>query len=146
MQLQNVSTTVFYRIEKAIKVYRQFAQRNIKAVYKDVTVDQWLTLKTLHENPSITQKEIGIIVFKDYASVTRIVELLVKKKFLERSIHESDRRRFNLVVTPAGEKMIHQLTPIVAKYRTVALAGITIEEIQQLQNTLDKIISNCPKT
>ena len=56
MKSEKLDNIVFYLIEKAIKTYRQFAQRNITKAHFDITIDQWLVLKTLQENPSITQQ------------------------------------------------------------------------------------------
>ncbi|MFT6708471.1 MAG: hypothetical protein ACJATF_003333, partial [Flavobacteriales bacterium] len=35
MALQKLNETIFYVLEKSIKTYRQFAQRNINAAGKD---------------------------------------------------------------------------------------------------------------
>lgn len=48
---------VFYTIEKAIKSYRQFAQRQIKEQGLDITVDQWLILKTISEHPESCKRK-----------------------------------------------------------------------------------------
>ncbi|MBK7712103.1 MAG: MarR family transcriptional regulator [Bacteroidales bacterium] len=47
----------------------------------DITIDQWLVLKTIENNAGMTQQQIAINVFKDYASITRIIEILVTKSF-----------------------------------------------------------------
>ena len=70
---------VIYTIEKAIKEYWKFSQKNIKKVVDDITIDQGLVLITLDQNPDITQKEIAQLIFKDMASMTRIIDLMVKK-------------------------------------------------------------------
>src|SRR5436853_7903914 len=96
---EQLKDVLFYNLEKSIKVYRQFAQRNLAAQGYNITIDQWLVLKTLHDNEGITQQQVAVIVFKDYASVTRIIELLVTKHFIIRSFHTTDRRRFELALT-----------------------------------------------
>ena len=79
MIMEKLDSVLFYYIEKAIKSYRQFAQRELKNAGLSITVDQWLTLNCLHENPDMSQKELAETIFKDNASITRIIELLVKK-------------------------------------------------------------------
>lgn len=141
--LQKLQDTVFYTLEKSIKTYRQFAQRNIKAQGQEITIDQWLVLKTIHEQPNLSQTQISKIVFKDYASVTRIIELLVKRNYLKRSFHSTDRRRFQLEINDEAEEVFDCLLPVISQNRKQALAGISKEELNQLNNTLQKIISNC---
>lgn len=135
----------FYILEKAIKSYRQFAQRNLKEVNKDITIDQWLILKTIYDNPNSSQREIAENVFKDVASVTRMIELLVTKGFLVRSLHTEDRRRFGLELTSKGIKVQEDLMPVILQNRNIALDGLNMEEIETLKTLLHKIINNCTK-
>ncbi len=143
MALQRLNETIFYILEKSIKTYRQFAQRNIYDAGNDITIDQWLVLKSLYDEPDITQKQIAKMVFKDYASVTRMIELLVKKGFIKRAMHPTDRRRFLLSVTKTGEKLIRQPEETIKSNRAQALKGISKKDIEHLNKTLNKIISNC---
>ena len=59
---ERIADTFFYALERAIKSYRQFAQTRIAAAGSDVTIDQWLVLKTLQDNPDATQQQIGVMV------------------------------------------------------------------------------------
>jgi DNA-binding MarR family transcriptional regulator len=140
---EKLSDILFYSLEKSIKTYRQFAQRNINQSKFEITIDQWLVLKTLHENHNSTQQQVAELVFKDYASVTRIIELLVKKKYITRSFHAEDRRRFELSITNKGVNIIASLQPIIISNRSKALKGCSMREIEQLHITLNNIISNC---
>ena len=136
----------FYILEKAIKSYRQFAQRNLKEVNKEITIDQWLILKTISDNPNSSQREIAETIFKNNASVTRMVELLVSKGFLVRSFHTEDRRRFSLELTDKGKMVQQDLMPVIIQNRNTALEGLRNEEIETLRNLLLKIINNCIET
>jgi len=140
--LEKLKDTVFYSLENAIKSYRQFGQRDINRTGLDITIDQWLVLKTLEDSPGISQQQLAALVFKDVASITRITDLLVKKSYLNRDFHATDRRRFELTITDDGRKIIDTLKPIVKNYRTAALNGITDSELELLDHTLKKIIAN----
>ncbi|MBK9402322.1 MAG: MarR family transcriptional regulator [Bacteroidetes bacterium] len=141
--MEKLEQILFYTLEKSIKSYRQFAQKNIKKKGFDITIDQWLVLKTIENNPAMTQQKIAINVFKDYASITRIIEILVTKKLLERNFHSDDRRRFDLSITKIGYKILNELTPIISSNRKQALEGITKSEIELIKNVLNKISKNC---
>jgi DNA-binding MarR family transcriptional regulator len=143
IQLAHLEKTVFYALDKAIKSYRQFAQRNIKNAGVDITIDQWLLLKTINDHPEMTQKDMADAIFKDYASVTRMIELLVRKELLERSFHKADRRRYELRLTILGKRNINKLVPIVHTNRKQALDGFTSGEVDQLRCLLNNITSNC---
>jgi DNA-binding MarR family transcriptional regulator len=145
MKNNNPTGTVLYTIEQTIKEYRKISQKNISQIVSDITVDQCLLLIILDKNATYSQKEIAELIFKDNASITRIIELMVQKDYLIRKINVSDRRKFNLELTEKGKKTIELLTPIIHKNRQDALEGLSKNEIELLNKLLAKIISNCKK-
>lgn len=140
--MEKLSDIIFYSIEKSIKTYRQFAQKNIAKAGIEITIDQWLVLKTIEEDNSIAQKDIAIKTFKDVASITRIIELLVQKGYLSRKLKSEDRRRSELTLTTEGDTIIKKMQPYIQINRAQAVKDITDEEIANLHSTLSKIISN----
>ena len=141
--MEKLDQIFFYSLEKAIKSYRQFAQRNMLKQGFDLTIDQWLVLKAIIDNPDWTQNEVAEAAFKDFASVTRIIDLLVKKGYLTRETHPADRRRFKLEATPKTSENLKAMEPITRSNRAVALKGLSKEELEQVQHSLLQIIENC---
>ncbi|MFC3194179.1 MarR family winged helix-turn-helix transcriptional regulator [Marinicella sediminis] len=135
--------TIFYSIEKAIKTYRQYAQKNLSARLPGITVDQLLILSLLEVNPEMAQKDLASWLFKDHASITRMIELLVKNEYLSRAVNPQDRRKFKLNISDKGHDTLQELKPIILNNRQDALAGISEKEIKELFITLNKIINNC---
>lgn len=140
--MEHLDSIVFYTMDKAIKSYRQFAQKQLKAAGFDITIDQWLVLKAIEEDNTITQQHIAEKVFKDVASITRIIELLVKNGFLTRHFHSTDRRRFSLQLTNEGTNIIEELKPHTAANRKKALDGVSPKELEQVKEAMEKIIKN----
>jgi DNA-binding MarR family transcriptional regulator len=143
MKQKTPTGTVLYSIEQAIKEYRKVCQKNIRKIVSDITVDQCLVLIILNDNEKISQIEIAKLIFKDNASVTRIIELMVTKDYLTREIDELDKRKTKLIITEKGKKTVVLLTPVFKLNRQTALEGISAEEIELLDRILHKIISNC---
>ncbi|HEX8393800.1 MAG TPA: MarR family transcriptional regulator [Longimicrobium sp.] len=139
-RLQDV---LFYSLESALKAYRRFAQARLHAAGIDITIDQWLVLKTIHESADLTLQQVGTAVFKDFASVTRIVQLLERKGLLVRKPHPSDGRRSELALTVAGEAVIRTVEPIAQDNRRQALDGIGAEQVALLRAVLNRITENC---
>lgn len=139
---QALNKIIFYSLEKSIKSYRQYAQKQLINNGFDLTIDQWLVLKSIKDHSDVTQQQIAAVVFKDYASVTRIIELLVKKAYIERVPHE-DKRRFNLKLTNEAEGVMRSIQKVINGNRRKALQGIDNEELESLKKTLHKIIDNC---
>lgn len=130
-------------LDKAIKTYRQFAQRRLNDAGLDITIDQWLVLNTIESDPGVSQLEIAEKVFKDAASVTRIIDLLIKKSYLLRRSHPVDRRRFTLELTGEGKTLVKQVNRISEENRRIGLKGLNDADLEQLRCTLSTIINNC---
>jgi DNA-binding MarR family transcriptional regulator len=138
-RLQDV---LFYSLEAAIKAYRRFAQARLSAAGIDITIDQWLVLKTIHESADVTLSRSATAVFKDFASVTRIVQLLERKGLLRRTpIRTTGAGRAR--AHQRGELVIRTVEPIAQANRRQALDGIDAEEIARLRAVLKRITENC---
>jgi DNA-binding MarR family transcriptional regulator len=74
-----------------------------------------------------------------------MINLMVNKKYLKRSMNPLDRRRYNIEITAKGKQVLESLPPIILSNREKSLEGITKEEIIQLESLLKKITSNCTK-
>lgn len=140
--MEKLDDIVFYNIDKAIRSYRSYAQKQLKEHGYKITIDQWLVIKAILENPGITQQELGEKVFKDNASVTRIIELLVKSGYLERSTHPDDRRKTVLAVNKEGKKIISDVQALVLENRMTALSGISHEDLKIANKIMKSIIDN----
>ena len=141
--MEKLKDIIFYNMDKAIKSYRMYAQKRLREHGFKITIDQWLIIKSILENPTITQQEIAKKVFKDNASVTRIIELLVKSEYLEREVNAEDRRKSILRVTDEGKSIIEKVQNLVLENRKNALETVTSEELEAMNISLQKIIDNC---
>lgn len=140
--MDQINTVIFYSVEKAIKSYRRMAQKELKKNGLAITVDQWLTLSALRDNPAIPQKDLAELVFKDNASITRIILLLLKAGFLKRTAHKNDKRRSRLTVTAKGSALLAKASKVVAKYRAKALHDIPESELIVTRKVMNSIIKN----
>jgi DNA-binding MarR family transcriptional regulator len=141
--MEKLEQVIFYSIDKTIKTYRQFAQRRFQEAGFDITIDQWLVLNAINEKEDISQLEIAEKVFKDAASVTRIIDLLIKKNYLRREAHNSDRRRFTLELTKEGKTLVKNISKVVDQNRSTALKGVTEKDLLHMKQTLTQVIGNC---
>jgi MarR family transcriptional regulator for hemolysin len=141
--MEKLNNTLLYTLDKCFRTYNQFAQREVRKAGYDITIDQWLILKSVAENPDITQNDISKIVFKDNASITRIIQLLVNADYLKRKEHPSDRRRMSLILTESGKKITLDVNKVAIKNRASALKGIDKQQIEEMRLLLLQIIGNC---
>lgn len=143
--MDKLSNTIFFQLDRAIKSYRQYAQKRLNEKGHTITIDQWLVLKTITDHEDISQNEIAEFIFKDKASVTRIIDLLITKGYLKREPSPENRRRVKLTITKAGNNIIEQILPTIKSNRKNALLNCNEDELEHLNAVLKKIIKNCSK-
>ena len=141
--MEKLDEILFYTLEKSIKTYRKYAQSKISSKGFDITIDQWLVLKTLQEYDKPSQNQIAEIVFKDMASITRIIERLVQKNYINRKFNSKDRRKFDLEITHLGIAIISDIHPIVVENRKQALKGLKVSDVKALKAHLEILTANC---
>ena len=93
--MEQLNDIIFYHLDKGIRTYRQFAQKQLKKAELDLTIDQWLVLKAINDNRNLSQKDIAATVLKDEASVTRIIELLLSSIAFTIAIEKMDAATVN---------------------------------------------------
>lgn len=104
----SINDTLGYMICKtARKVHR-----HIEAIFVPygLTVEQWVAMKVLAENPDISQKTLSDIMEKDQNTVKAIVTRLMQKNYVRRTINPVDRRAFFLNLTEEGSQLVEKLS------------------------------------
>jgi DNA-binding MarR family transcriptional regulator len=141
--MEQINQSFFYTIEKAIKVYRQYFQTQLKNAGYAITLDQWLVLNMIIDFPGITQTEIAERVFKDKASVTRIIDLLDTNQYVTRKPHPTHGKMIQIDITKKGIDTIEKLKKDVPKFRDYALRNISDDSKEVIQSVFKSIINNC---
>ncbi len=141
--MEKLNDTFLYTIDKCFRSYHQFAQKNVRKAGYTITIDQWLILKNVADHPDITQNDISKIVFKDNASITRIIQLLVNAGYLTRKNHPDDKRRVVLTLTKSGEEITCAVDKIALQNRAAALKNVDPQLMSEMKKILQQIIKNC---
>jgi DNA-binding MarR family transcriptional regulator len=131
-----------FLLDRTARRVKQYAQRKFKLGDFDLTVDQWLILKNLSENELLSQSELAQLVFKDQPTLTRIIDLLTKKGYVERIPHPMDRRSFQLLLTESGVNKVKELKPKVAFIREKAWENLNEDDFEEFKRILNTIYNN----
>jgi DNA-binding MarR family transcriptional regulator len=134
----------FFKIDTTIKKIRQGLQKKLDDHNIGLTVDQWVLLDHIFrfEANGISQNELAEMTVKDAPTVTRIIDLLVKKGLAERTMAENDRRKFNITLTDAGRSKFDEAYPIVAEVRRKGWGELNEDDYQTFVRILDSIYNN----
>jgi len=131
-----------FLLERTARRVKQYAQYQFNCRQFGITVDQWAILKNLKQHTDLSQKALAECCGKDQPTLTRIVDLLVNKKLVERRPHPTDRRSFVVHLTAEGRQKIEALTPSVNEIRTHAWKNLSEADFQHLKRILDTIYEN----
>lgn len=131
-----------FLLDRTARKVKQYAQQQFKAGEFDVTVDQWLVLKNLSEKQDLSQTELAQLVFKDHPTLTRIIDLLCKKGYVERLPHPQDRRSFRLHLTESGVAKVTSLRPEILQIREKAWENLSPNDFEEFKRILNTIYQN----
>ncbi|WP_242966892.1 MarR family transcriptional regulator [Desulfosporosinus sp. FKA] len=115
---------------------------NSKLELYDITLEQWIVLLKLSQQDKITQKKLAENVDKDQPTLARILDILERKKLVERKPNEKDRRAFSVQMTEKGINLKKHVTPLLENLFATIVEGISDEEIETYKRVLLKINRN----
>lgn len=106
----------------------------------NLTIQQYNILRILRDrNPGATT--VGLIrerMLDRMSDTSRIIELLRKKKLVERNICEEDRRKMDVVITQKGLDLLEEIEKENERMDK-HLSALDEEEIVLLNDLLDKV-------
>jgi len=138
---QKLEDVLYYLIEKTNKVIRRYSQLRFIEAGIELTIDQWLVLKKISDSERITQIELANSLFKDRASITRILDLLLEKKLVIKD-SGADKRSYELRLTATGNKFMSEALQIVKQVRKKGVESHSEKELEQLRSGLQKIVKS----
>jgi MarR family transcriptional regulator, transcriptional regulator for hemolysin len=138
----NIEQVILFQIDKTSKVAKMYSQKEFDRLGLNITVDQWVLLKIIHERKEISQNELAEFSFRDPASITRTLDLLDKKELIERQAIPNNRRQYNILLTKSGLAFVKKHLQLINALRAKSIEGLSNKEIKMLTYLLQKIEQN----
>ncbi|CAM3043530.1 MarR family transcriptional regulator [Paenibacillus sediminis] len=108
----------------------------------NLTSEQFGLLLCLSEEDGISQKELSRRTEKDPANITRILDQLERKGFVNRVTNSEDRRSYHTYITKSGKEAVRQIEPIEAEFIRALLLDIPDHEASAFKAFMQKINKN----
>ncbi|MGZ3885447.1 MAG: MarR family winged helix-turn-helix transcriptional regulator [Bacteroidia bacterium] len=89
-----------------------------------------------------TQQFLSGFLRIDKASMVRIVDYLVKKKYVKRAVNPSDRREHRLELTPKAKKAMPGIHKAIKALNTAAFKGMSKKQAQDFHKSISVVRSN----
>lgn len=119
---------------------RNYAEKMLSPY--DLTVEQFHVLKKTSRHAGCIQKKLCRELGKKPANITRILDRLEGKKWIERRMNPADRRSSHIFLTFSGEQIIEKVSKDFEAYSSWFIAGVSNEEEHIFRNVMGKINKN----
>lgn len=135
----------FFKAKKGFTLlaisYKEFASKRLEPLKINLTEAN--ILHTLfNEGDGLTQETFVLHLFMDKASISRNIRSLIKKGFVTRHQHPTDKRAQQIFPTSKAEKLKDQINTIFDDWLNKVAYNIPQEEIKEALVTFEKVINN----
>jgi len=96
-------------------------------------------LAVVAANPGINQVSVGKVLLIDAGNLVALIDDLVKKGLLARTVDARDRRSRSLKITSAGRTQLNKTLKSIGQVEDRMLAGFSAQERDTLLNLLKRI-------
>jgi DNA-binding MarR family transcriptional regulator len=111
------------------------------------TIIQYIVLAYLRDGIAINPRDFCVEFRHDSGALTRVLDQLAERGFLDRARGLRDRRKVDLQLTPSGHKAVESLIPPVVDILNGALEDFSAELVRllgKLNNTLEGQLESLP--
>lgn len=135
---------------KQIGYYLERTTRQVKLAFTqafmaeriDLTPEQWVILDHLLTDNGVSQTDLAGKSYKNAPTVSRIIDVLERKKYVERQRFENDRRRYKIYLTELGSQVATRALPIAQKMREDGWRGLNNEDYDHFIKIVETVFEN----
>ena len=127
---------------KTSKIIDYHLQEHLLKHGFDLSKEQLIVLKKLHEEDGRNQNELAFLTIRDKSSLTRLLIKMENKQYITRRQSEEDRRVNHVFITDLGREIYQKTRPIMQEIIARMEQNISSDEIDQMISTLKKVQYN----
>ncbi len=106
----------------------------------DVTVAEWVVLRTLHATGTATPSRVADEMRMTRGAISKLVDRLLAKDLVSRTVAGGDRRWQDLALTPRGRALVPRLAGLADDNDREFFGVLSADERAQLEHILRKIV------
>jgi DNA-binding MarR family transcriptional regulator len=107
-----------------------------------VTTQQYTVLEALSDAPSLEQYQLCTALHLDRSTIATLLVRLEEKGLVRRTMARDDRRRRNVTLTAAGERLVVAMRPALKKVQDDLLAPLAPAERETFRRLLCKLVDH----
>ncbi|WP_444922571.1 MarR family winged helix-turn-helix transcriptional regulator [Microbulbifer sp. CnH-101-G] len=105
-----------------------------------LTIPAWRVMAILGRFPDLSAAELVEQTAMDKVAISRAVSSLLKNDYITRSEDPADRRRQVLNLSELGREVYARIVPLAHQYESDLIASLTLEEREQLDGIIEKLM------
>ncbi|MFI5148276.1 MAG: MarR family winged helix-turn-helix transcriptional regulator [Bacteroidia bacterium] len=111
---------------------------------EELDIDRHYSILIILENKeaACSQQDVANLLRIDKASMVRIIDYLVKKKYIKRMMNPSDRREHILCLTEKARKTLPRIHRAVGELNSAAFSGLSKSNQKGFYQSLDLLARN----
>ncbi|HEY9113309.1 MAG TPA: MarR family transcriptional regulator [Bacteroidales bacterium] len=135
--------SVIYKVGITGALIKSFFKRKLFEAGIDITPEQFILLRELSKRGEPrTIQQLSQATLKDAASVSRTLDILIKKKWITRTIAKEDKRFRYIELTDGGKEILDKSVPVVIEINSDIVKNLDENEIEQISSALRKMHEN----
>ena len=140
----NLSPT--YLLSQTYELLKSALHRRLRINDLNITVEQLGILRILFiQKHCVSMQFISDHARRDNSAITRIIDNLEKKEYIDRTLSKTDRRVKHICISKPGIKIYKKASKVANQHVSEAMIGISHNETEHLINILNKIQHNLKK-
>jgi DNA-binding MarR family transcriptional regulator len=108
----------------------------------DLSKEQMIVLKKLHEHGDLNQNELALLTYRDKSSLARLLSKMEQKNYIFRRQNEEDKRINDVFLTEQGKLTYQKTRPVIKEIIDIMEQNISQEEKQHIIKILKKVQEN----
>ncbi len=130
-------------IGKTFKLMNIFISEVFHKNNIQVTKEQWIVLKILHEdNDGLIQNDLAFITNRNKATLTRLINVMEKNNLVARIPAKDDSRKKFIYITKKGRKLFAKMKPLMLSSIKSIQKNISEKELETFISVMSKIQEN----
>lgn len=121
--------------------FKQYLQSRLRESNIDLTFEMLQVLHSLWQKDGVNQQELADTTAKDKASMTYVIDNLVKRNLVYRQ-EGTDRRNKVIFLTPEGKAIKKQIQPWIRSLNSAVSYNVPVAQLEELVQAMQKIRKN----
>lgn len=126
----------------ASRLFNRLLTIRFKQAGIDMTAEQWGVILVLRNSEPLTQSQISELLYLEKSSVSRSIDGLEKRGWIERQRSPTDNRSKIVILTEKSLGVVEQCEGIAANVLQEAQQGIDDAELHTSKQSLSKVITS----